>query len=84
MDNPIYVNGFRIAISQIETQIMFRVDSPVYDENQQFVGVSQSNVADIRISPILAKTLSKMLDQNVKEYEKQFGEITIDIGDQES
>ncbi|MBP5385671.1 MAG: DUF3467 domain-containing protein [Lachnospiraceae bacterium] len=82
MDNPIYANGFRVAVSQMETQLMFRVDTPQFDEKDQMTGIERKDVADIRISPILAKTLRDILVQHVDAYEKQFGEIK--MGDQQS
>lgn len=82
MDNPVYANGLKIAISPMETQLVFRIDTPSYDENDQIVGVIRNDITDIRISPILAKTLRDMLDQNIQEYEKVFGEIK--IGDYKS
>ena len=82
MDNPIYANGFRVAVSQIETQLMFRVDTPRFDEKDQMVAIERKDVADIRISPILAKTLRDILAQHVEAYEKQYGEIK--MGDQQS
>ena len=46
MDNPIYANGFRVAVSQIETQLMFRVDTPRFDEKDQMVAIERKDVAD--------------------------------------
>lgn len=76
MDNPLYANGFRIAVSAMEAQLTFRIDTPVFDPaNNQLARVDSTELADIRMSPVLAKQLSILLAQNVEAYEKQFGTI---------
>ena len=44
MDNIIYANGFRVSIGGLETQLMFKLESPVIDENDNISGVSLKDV----------------------------------------
>lgn len=70
MDNSIYSNGFRVSTSLFETQILFRIDSPQFDENDNFTGCEREDVADIRLSPELARKLRDSLTENLNSYEE--------------
>lgn len=75
MINNMYSNGFRIAVSPTEVQIVFRIDTPKFDEEDKLVGVVREDLADVRMSPALTKKLRDSLDQQIIEYERVFGEI---------
>ena len=76
MDNVIYANGFRMAVNASEVQLLLREETPIIDEEKnEITGVEKTNVADIRISPILAKNLCNKLQAQIDEYEKNYGTI---------
>lgn len=76
MDNIIYANGFRMAVNASEVQLLLRVETPIIDEEKnELTCVEKTNVADIRISPILAKDFCKKLQAQIDEYEKTYGEL---------
>ena len=76
MDNVIYANGFRTAMNLSEVQILFRVETPVIDEEKnEITGNNSVNVADIRLSPIIAKDLCAKLQAQIDDYEKHVGTI---------
>ena len=75
MDNIIYANGFRVSIGGLETQLMFKLESPVVDENDNISGISLKDVADIRINIALAKQLSEILKNAIDDYENQNNEV---------
>ncbi len=68
---PIYANGVTINFSIFEGRMEFVVDTPNYIKNEML----QETVADIRMSPALAKALALYLLDNVQNYEKQFGTL---------
>lgn len=71
-----YSNSFRIATGPFEVQLTFRIETPVIDEESGAItSVMLQPVADIRLNPSLAKNLSIALQQQVAEYEKQYGSI---------
>ena len=74
----IYANGFRTTMGMLEMQIVFKVDSPIIDESTgEMMGVTTEQVADLRISPTIAKQLCLALQHQVAEYEKSFGQIKL-------
>lgn len=76
MDNVIYANGFRMAVNASEVQLLLRVETPIIDEEKnEITGVDIANVADIRVSPIIAKNFCKKLQAQIDEYEKAYGTI---------
>ncbi len=76
-NNIIYANGFQLSISTFEALLIFKVDSPVFDENHNIIDTVRENVADIRISPALAKVITGILAENIRQYEEQYGEINL-------
>lgn len=72
----IYANGFRIALGAFETQLTFRIETPIIDNaTGDIIDVAQHEVADIRINPSLAKHLCAILQQQLDEHERQFGPL---------
>lgn len=74
-NNTIYANGFRIAFSQLESQILFKLETPVFDEANNIVSVTEVDVCDIRLNPALAKELYTKLGEQLDSYETSFGKI---------
>ncbi|MCM1127708.1 MAG: DUF3467 domain-containing protein [Lachnospiraceae bacterium] len=73
--NTIYANGFRIAFSQLESQILFKLETPVFDETNNIAGATEVDVSDIRLHPALAKELYTKLGEQIDIYETNFGKI---------
>ena len=77
---PIFANGIGIRLSIFEGRLEFIRETPGADDNE----IIQETVADIRVSPQLAKTISLFLQDHISKYEKQFGDLaalTIPQGD---
>lgn len=64
-----YVNSVNFIVSQYEFLFCFGLKSDPKDDPKP--------VANIRMSPQHAKVMMALLRKNVKEYEKQIGEIKI-------
>lgn len=65
MDNLIFTNGFRLTISDAETQLVLRVETPVIDEEKnEICGSNVVDVADVRMSTAMAKQLYLSLKGN--------------------
>lgn len=74
--NVIYSNSFRIATGPFEIQLSFRVETPIVNEEDGSIkDVKTCQVADIRLNPAMAKNLSLALQQQVEEFEKQYGKV---------
>lgn len=71
--NVVYANGITINLSIFEARLEFLKDTPNVVKKE----VTQETVADIRMSPQLAKTVATYLLQNVVNYEKQFGTLPL-------
>lgn len=70
MDNIVYVNGFSVAMSALETQINLRCDSPIIDkESGAIIGVNLQVVADVRMNPKLARELCEKLSEQLDAYD---------------
>lgn len=74
-NNTIYANGFRIAFSQLESQILFKLETPVFDEANNITDVTEVDVSDIRLHPALVKELYTKLGEQLDIYETRFGKI---------
>lgn len=66
-----YVNSVSLNYSTYEIRMELFVETPNDDSNS----VSRKEVADIRLSPQLAKELVHLLSSTVDSYEKTVGEI---------
>lgn len=73
MPESIYANGISVSGSVFESRIQFLKDTIDDIKNE----VTQEVVADIRLSPQLAKTLAMIIANNMQEYEKQFGILPV-------
>ena len=71
--NVVYANGITINFSIFEARLEFLKDTPNVVKKE----ITQETVADIRMSPQLAKTVATFLLQNVANYEKQFGTLPL-------
>jgi len=68
-----YANSVQIRLNLWDFLLMFgRVAQATPDE------VQIQNFQGIYLSPQQAKALSRLLDQNVKQYENAFGEINLE------
>ena len=78
MEKVFYANGFRVTMGPAEVQMSMHIESPVIDENtNQVIRVEKSEVADVRMSPYVAKLLLNALASSVENYEKEFGELKV-------
>lgn len=76
----IYGNGFQVSSQRLETQIIIKLETPVFDERlEKCVKVNTEEVADIRMHPELAKELYIALKKQIDEYEKTFGSKTDEV-----
>ena len=71
--DAVYANGVNINFSIFEARLEFLRDTPDAIAKQ----IYQETMADIRMSPQLAKATALFLLQQVNSYEKQFGEISL-------
>lgn len=69
-----YANKITVSNSLYETRIEFEIESPK-DNNE----IELEKVADIRMSPQLAKKLRDILAQSVDGYEQAMGTIPDDM-----
>lgn len=77
-NNTIYSNAFRIAINSLETQILFKLETPVINEAENTItGSTQINIADIRLHPKMAKELYIKLKEQIDFYEENYGKINL-------
>ncbi len=65
-----YANAFGVSNSVFETRLEFSIETP--DENGE---KSKEVIADIRVSPQLAKMMRDILTQSLDAYESQIGSI---------
>ena len=66
--DAIYANFVAISNSEYEMRIEFLVESPEQDN-------SLKEVADVRISPQLAKKMCEILKESIARYEEKIGAI---------
>ena len=72
----LYANRFRVTVGDLETQLLFELESPVVNEETgEIIGVETQSVADIRMNSKLAKQLCNALPEQLNEYEKVFGPL---------
>lgn len=69
----VYANGVSVNFSMFEARIEFVKDTP----NPANGEIIQETVADIRVSPQLAKALAAFLDKNVEMYESDFEKLPV-------
>lgn len=65
-----YVNRISVSHSVYEMRIEFGVETPK-DNNE----IEIKKVADIRMSPQLAKVMRNILSQSIDEYEQAMGKL---------
>ena len=63
-----YVNGYSIASNQHETQILFKLSSPIYIEGEAS-GIAEKDICDIRMTTECARNLRKSLQDVLKRNE---------------
>ena len=74
----VYTNGFRTTMGMLETQLVFKIESPVIeDASGKVVSIQSQDLVDLRMSPAIAKQLCVALGQQIAEYEKNFGQIKL-------
>ena len=67
-----YANGFSIAITDTEVQLLFTVSSPVINaQNGNVDTTTLAQVADIRLNPIVAKQLGELLSKQIAVHESK-------------
>ena len=75
MENLIYANGYRVTITDKETQLLLRVESPIVDEEKNEIsGTTVVNVADVRMSTGIAKELYLSLKGHFECFNEGTGE----------
>ena len=70
-----YANSVQVRVSVWDFLLVFGRMQPLSTEE-----VEIHNFQGIYLSPQQAKALKTILDQNVQQYEKAFGEIKLDPG----
>lgn len=79
-NSPIYSNSFRITSGALETQLLFKLESPVINEaNNSVDGSTEVNVADIRLNSVMAKELYLRLKEQIETYEQKYGVINCPV-----
>lgn len=68
-----YANKITVSTSLYETRMEFGIESPNDNDDNDI-----KKIADIRISPQLAKKLRDILSQSIDSYEKSAGKIPSD------
>lgn len=71
-EKVIYANSFSTSGSIVESRLEFIVETP----NESGV-MEKEVVADIRVSPQLAKMITEILSKSLDAYEKQMGSLPV-------
>lgn len=69
----VYSNALTVSNTYFDFNLVFRKEYMYEEEGQQKKDSEQ--VALVRVSPQLAKGLLALLQNNIREYEKQYGPI---------
>ena len=79
----IYTNAFQLTSGAAEIQLILKLETPIINaDNNSFLGTECTNLADIRISPFVAKQLSLALSHNIREYENNYGKIPFPVNEE--
>ncbi|HEX19511.1 MAG TPA: DUF3467 domain-containing protein [Acidiferrobacteraceae bacterium] len=77
--NSAYANVCNVTSTREEVVLNFGVNK-AWERGQQQMEIELSN--RIILSPYAAKRLHLMLDKLIKEYEKRYGDLNLEVGDQ--